>query len=394
VLKPLERVIPPNREEPSERDGGIYLDNPKFPNLAEYISQPIWVVTTNGYGECFNPYWGNYTGLSEEESSDFGWSRAFHPEDLGDFMKLLQNSAGGEGREFEARLRRGADGSYRRHVCRSSRVSSQSNGQSNGQSSGPIHLLICCTDVEDWRAAEARGKEQGALLGVCLRSHDQEKRKIAHGLHDSAGQYLVALQMKLDGLQRCSLGSTGRENPIVDECRELVKRCSKELRAISYLLYPPLLDDLGLESAVRLHVDGVMERTRTRIELDIEPNLGRLDRDLEIALFRVVQEALASIDLECGRQSGRRCGDKIAEVKIGASPTSIFAEVRGPGVIEPLPKRAAARASSHAPSGFGVATLQQRIQEAGGIFEMESAASGIVIRAAVPRKARVAQACD
>jgi len=389
-LNPLECVIPPNRAESSECDGETHLDHPKFPNLGECISQPIWVVTPNGYGECFNPYWGNYTGLSEEESSDFGWSRAFHPEDLSDFMKLLQNSAGGEGWEFEARLRRGADGSYRRHLCRASRVSSQLNRPSNG----PIHLLICCTDVEDWRAAEARGKEQGALLGVCVRSHDQEKRKIAHGLHDNAGQYLVALQMKLDGLQRCSLGNTGRENPIVDECRELVKRCSKELRAISYLLYPPLLDDLGLESAVRLHVDGVMERTRTRIELDIEPNLGRLDRDLEIALFRVVQEALASIDLECGRQSGRRCGDGNAEVKIGASPTSIFAEVRGPGVIEPLPKRAAARASAQKLLGFGVATLQQRIQEAGGIFEMESAASGIVIRAAVPRKARIAQACD
>jgi two-component system, NarL family, sensor kinase len=207
-------------------------------------------------------------------------------------------------------------------------------------------------------------------------------------LHDNAGQYLVALQMKLDGLQRCSIGNTGRKNPIVDECRELVRRCAKELRATSYLLYPPLLDDLGLESAVRLHLDGLMERTRARIELDIEPNLGRLDRDLEIALFRVVQEALANIYQQSG---GRQSGNKDAEVKIGASPRSVFVEVRGPAT-EPQPDKFAA--GSKVPCASGMAAVRQRILDAGGAFEIDELPGNTAVRAEVPRKALVEHACD
>src|SRR5690349_25126639 len=89
----------------------------------------------------------------------------------------------------------------------------------------------------------------------------ERMRRTSHGLQGRAGQYLGGLQMKLDGLQRSGIGSTGRKNPTVDECRELVKRCCREIRALSHLLYPPLLDDLGLESAVHLHEDGFVGRT-------------------------------------------------------------------------------------------------------------------------------------
>jgi signal transduction histidine kinase len=374
-LKSFASPMTVSKELSSEADGAIHLHDLKSQNLAEYISQPLWVLKPNGCGEYFNAYWGSYTGLSEEESFDFGWSRAVHAEDLGNFMKLLRNSSRSADWECEIRLRHGADGSYRRHLCRCSPLANQSKGL--------VRLLVCCADVEEQRQAEASAREQGRLLGWCVRGHDQEKRKIAHGLHDSAGQYLVALQMKLDGLQRCSIGNTGRKNPIVDECRELVRRCSRELRGTSHLLYPPLLDDLGLESAVRLHVDGLMEKTRAKIELDIEPNLGRLDRDLEIALFRVVQEALADIF--------RQSGSKDAEVKIGANPASILVEVRASG-MEPQPDKFSA--GLHLTSALSVAALRQRILEAGGVFEIEALANGIVVRAAVPRRAMVAQACD
>lgn len=351
-------------------------DERKFRNLTDYISQIVCVLTPLGQGEYFNPYWETYTGPSEGQSLDFGWMRAFHREDLDGFIKLLRRPIEPDGWEFEARLRRATDGSYRRHLCRCSVVANQPPGL--------MKLLICCTDVEGWRTAEASSKEQGALLASSGRIHDREKRKLAHALHDSAGQYLVALQMKLNGLQRCSIGNIDRKNPIVDECRELVKRCCKEIRAISYLLYPPLLDDLGLESAVRLHVDGFMERTKAMVEVDIEPNLGRLDRDLEIALFRVVQEALASIH--------RQCAGKNAHIKIGASPTSILVEIEGSGGMEPLPGQF--MAFSRTPSGVGMATVRQRILEAGGLFEIEPLPTGMVIRAVVPRRALVTHAGD
>jgi PAS domain S-box-containing protein len=392
-VKALERTISSNTqahldsvlrtyhqaaEGRSYEDRSICRDEWKSRNLADCIAQIACVVTPQGRGQYFNPYWESYTGLSEGQSLDLGWTRAFHREDIDGFIEFLRRPLEANGCEFEARLRRASDGSYRRQLCRCSIVTSQSDGL--------INLLISCTDIENWRNAEAAAKEQGALLGLSLRTHDEEKRKIAHGLHDSAGQYMVALQMKLDNLQRCSTtGNAGRNNPLVDECRELVKRCCREIRSISYLLYPPLLDDLGLESAVHLYADGFRERTKATVELEIEPNLGRLDRDLEIALFRVVQEASANIH--------RQCASKNVHIKIGAGPTSVFVEIAGSGGPETSASKFAA--SSQTPSVICMATLlRQRILEVGGLFEIGSLADRVVMRAAVPRRALVAQACD
>ena len=384
-VKALEHAIPPNTERvpstqpgqaPFYEDRSTRGDEWKSRNLADCIAQIVWVVTPQGRGQYFNPYWESYTGLSEGQSFDLGWTRALHREDIDRFLGLLRRPLDANGCEFEARLRRASDGSYHRHLCRCSIATNQLGGL--------VNVVICCTDVEGWRNAEATATEQGALLGLSLRTHDEEKRKIAHSLHDSAAQYLVALQMKLDGLQRCSIGNTGRKNPIVDECRELVKRCCREIRGISYLLYPPLLDDLGLESALHLYADGFMERTKAKVELEIEPTLGRLDRDLEIALFRVVQEGSANIY--------RQCASKNVHIKIGAGPTSAFVEIAGSGGAEPSAGKFVA--SPQTPSGISMATLRQRILEVGGLFEIGSLADGAVIRAVVPRKALVAHACE
>jgi PAS domain S-box-containing protein len=374
-LKTFEHSIPPHSGV-SDSARPIRAEEWKFLNLADHMSQIVCVVTPQGNGRYFNPYWQNYTGLSERESLDFGWMRAFHREDLDSFIKLLRRSIAPGGWEFEARIKLANDGSYRRHLCRCSLLA--------GRADGSVNLVISCTDVEEWRKAEAIAKEQGALLGLSLRTHDEEKRQIAHGLNDSAGQYLVALQMKLDSLQRSSVAATGPKNPIVDECRELIKRCYREIRATSHLLYPPLLDDLGLEAAVHLHVDRFMERTKVKVELDIEPNLGRLDRDLEIALFRVVQEALAT--------THRQSAAKSAQIKIGAGPTSIFVEVATFCGTDGLAQKF--MPSPRTSFGVGLATLRQRILEVGGLFEIVSPADGMAIRAVVPRRALVAHPCD
>jgi PAS domain S-box-containing protein len=390
-LNTIERIFPPNGEGHSEsgphivhcsdenlsygeRSNGV--DEDSFGNLAEYISQIIYVVTPQGHGEYFNPYWEAYTGQTREDSLDHKWMGAFHREDLDAFVKRLRRAAEPVGWEIEARLRRASDGNYRRHVCRCSTLANQAGGATK--------LLIHCTDVEDSKSVELAAKEQGALLGLSLRTHDEEKRKIAHALQDSAGQYLVALQMKLDGMQRSAIGSTGRKNPIIDDCRELVKRCVREIRATSHLLYPALLDDLGLESAVHLHLNGFMERTKVKVESDIEPNLGRLDRDLEVALFRVAQEALATIHAQGAKKELR--------IKLGAAATSVFVEVAGRGVPESL--SGGVLGSPHRPSGAALAMLRQRILEIGGLFEISSLPNGVVIQAVVPRRAVVSQACD
>jgi PAS domain S-box-containing protein len=375
-IKAFNGVVLPKAEPGAESYPALREDESTFRDLTDHMAQIVCVVTLHGRGRYFNSYWENYTGLTRGESIDLGWMRAFHDEDLESFIKLFRRPVEASGLEFEARLRREKDGNYRRHLCRCSMLEHRQGGLSN--------VLIYCTDVEEWRKAEAKAAEQGVLVGVSLRIHDEEKRKIAHGLQDSAGQYLVALQLKLDGLQRSATNKTGGKNPIVDDCRELVKRCCKEIRAISHLLYPPLLDDLGLESAIHLQVDRFMERTKATVELEIEPNLGRFDRDLEIALFRVIQLALVSMDPQCAGKDVR--------IKIGAGQASIFVEVEGPDGMDLLPNKFFP--SLRTPSAVSLATLRQRILEMGGLFEMGSSGGGMIMRAVVPRRALVSQACD
>jgi signal transduction histidine kinase len=361
------------------RDASTHVDRPirevesKLMNLADFQPQPVWVVAPDGSADYFNLYWERFTGLSEEESLHFGWIRALHADDVDAFLKQLRNAAD-HGFEFEVRLKGAGEGRYRRHLCRSSLLPNGSERLAK--------LLISCVDVEDWRSFRDAAQEQAALLGFSLRAYDEERRKTAHAIHDSAGQYLIALQMKLDGLQRGSENGAGK-SPFVDECRELVKRCSRELRAISYLLHPPLLDDLGLESAVRFHVDSFVERTKIKVELDIEPNLGRLDRDLEIALFRVVQEALTNVNRQDAGQSAR--------IKISASSSNVHVEVEASAGMTSL--RGTFPASPRSSSGLGIAITRERIRQIGGTFEVSSS-PGIMIRAVVPRRALVAHACD
>ena len=362
-----------SRDTSTHNDPPIRRGESKSLNLSDFLPQPIWVVAPDGSADYFNLYWERFTGLSEQESLHFGWIRALHPDDVDAFLKQLRNSAD-RAFEFEVRLRGATDGHYRRHLCRTSLLPAGSDHLAK--------LLICCVDVEDWRRSHDAAREQAALLGFSLRAYDEEKRKTAHAIHDSAGQYLIALQMKLDGLQRGS-GNGARKNPFVDECSELVRRCSRELRAISYLLHPPLLDDLGLEAAVRFHVDTFVERTKIKVELDMEANLGRLDRDLEIALFRVVQEALANID--------RQAADQNARIKIGASSSNVFVEASASAGMGSL--RGRFPASPRGASGLGIAITSERIRQIGGTFELTSS-PGLLIRATVPRRALVSQACD
>jgi len=127
-----------------------------------------------------------------------------------------------------------------------------------------------------------------------------------------------------------------------------------------------------------------MERTKVKVELDIEPNLGRLDRDLEVALFRVVQEALAI--------AYRQSLVKGAQIKIGGGPTSIFVEVAASGGMDGLAEKV--MPSPRTSLTVSLAILRQRILEVGGLFEITSRDDEMAIRAVVPRRALVAHACD
>jgi two-component system NarL family sensor kinase len=140
--------------------------------------------------------------------------------------------------------------------------------------------------------AEKRLRELATRL---LQVQDDECRRIARDLHDSAGQYLAAIQMNLNALERDASSLPPSQTKRVSDSVEMANRCMAEIRTISYLLHPPLLDEMGLASALALYAEGFAERSGIRVDLDVPDDFGRLPAEAEIAMFRIVQQGLANI---------------------------------------------------------------------------------------------------
>ena len=129
---------------------------------------------------------------------------------------------------------------------------------------------------------------------------DEERRRLARELHDSVGQTLAALGMNIGIVQAQSHKLDAAVARAVSDNAGLVEQVSREIRTISHLLHPPLLDVAGLASALRWYVDGFSERSSIKVELEIPADFGRLPGELEIAIFRVVQECLSNISRHSG----------------------------------------------------------------------------------------------
>ena len=154
---------------------------------------------------------------------------------------------------------------------------------------------------------------------ILMLAQDAERRRIARELHDSAGQLVAALQMSLEPMKddAAKLDSELAEN--LGETLELVQQLSQELRTVSHLLHPPLLDELGLPSALKWYVEGYAERSKIDVQLELANDLGRLPVDMETALFRIVQESLTNIH--------RHSGSKSAFIRVARSESELSLEV-------------------------------------------------------------------
>jgi signal transduction histidine kinase len=148
-----------------------------------------------------------------------------------------------------------------------------------------------------------------------MRVQDEERRHIARELHDSAGQNLAALGMTLARLQDDGKYDPARLTKSIKEAEDLIHVLTKEIRTTSYLLHPPMLDETGLSSALRWYVDGLAERSGLSIELNIPDNFERLSPEMELAIFRLVQECLTNIH--------RHSGSKTAVIRIAREGDTI-----------------------------------------------------------------------
>ncbi len=143
-------------------------------------------------------------------------------------------------------------------------------------------------EVSERKRAEMGLRE---LTGRLLVTQDEERRHMARELHDHAGQTLGLLAMNLSALRKAATDLDSRIAQLADESRELTEALSREIRTFSYLLHPPLLDETGLRSALQWYADGFGERSKIKVDLKLPNDLGRLPREIEMLIFRVVQES-------------------------------------------------------------------------------------------------------
>jgi PAS domain S-box-containing protein len=242
---------------------------------------------------------------------------------------------------------------------------------------GPLHTeegTLITSAIRD--ISERKRAEEGlrVISGTLLHLQDEERRRLARELHDSAGQIIAALSMNLTPLE----SESGRIGPsaakAVEDSLRLVNELSKDVRTISYLLHPPLLDEVGLSSALRSFLEGFTERSKIKVDLEIQDDFGRLAQDLETAVFRVVQECLTNVH--------RHSGSPVAKIRIARSNGRVRVEVEDHGKGIPPEKKTAM--NSVGVPGVGITGMRERLRQLGGRFEIKSNAVGTVIVAELP----------
>jgi PAS domain S-box-containing protein len=229
-------------------------------------------------------------------------------------------------------------------------------------------------ELEEKNADILRQSEQVRDLSVRLmKTQDEERRYVARELHDSAGQTLAVLGMSLGAFLRKA--ETVAPELVKDGQRieQLVQQLHREIRTTSYLLHPPLLDENGLASALSWYVEGLKERSGLEIALDIPEDFGRLPADMELAIFRVVQEGLSNIH--------RHSGSKNAEIRISLAQDRVCIDIedRGQGMS---PERLAEIQSRG--SGVGIRGMRERVRHFQGEMKIESSGSGTHIVVSLP----------
>jgi PAS domain S-box-containing protein len=231
------------------------------------------------------------------------------------------------------------------------------------------YVIVVARDITERKAAEDLLRQLSVQL---LHAQDEERRRIAKEMHDGIGQYTVGLTLALCHLQTCLDETNPCSERLLSDCRRLVKRVSREIRAMSCLLHPPLIDELGLEFALRWLTNSYAERSGIEVFLEAPPEFGRLKPEAEMTLFRVAQESLSNVL--------RHSGSPTAIVRLMRTPNEVELEIADRGKGMPLRPPGST-------DGFGIGLLgiQARVKNVNGRFDLNSSAgTGVTIRVVLP----------
>jgi PAS domain S-box-containing protein len=368
-----------------EADEKLRRSEEELRTLANSIPQLAWMANPDGHIFWYNQGWYEYTGTSLEQIQGWGWKRVHDPNVYPRvFEKWTESIRTGSPFEMEFPLR-GADGVFRWFLTR---VSPFRDAQgkitrwfgTNTNIDEQRQLLRSLSEARDHleigvqeRTAELQAANVSLrdLSARLLKVQDDERRRLARELHDSVGQIMAALSMNLAVVQSQAHKLDALGARAVQENAALVQQASTEIRTLSHLLHPPLLEIAGLVSALRWYVDGFSERSNIKVDLEIPSDFPRLPNDTELAIFRIVQECLTNIH--------RHSGSSTAAIRILQESSRLLVQVQDNGRGIPQPKQLELMDSSR--GGVGVGGMRERLRQFGGTLEIESNGAGTVVSA-------------
>jgi len=233
-------------------------------------------------------------------------------------------------------------------------------------------------EVAERREAERRLRDSELSLrelsGHLLRTQDEERRHLGRELHDTIGQYLAVLKMGLDSLNSRHAVQDHLAATQIADCLNLAEQSIKELRTMSYLLYPPMLDEMGLKTALRWYIEGFAKRSGIEVQLEVCPSLRRLPGEVELTAFRVLQESLTNVH--------RHSGSATARIHVSLEGGWLHLEISDAGKGMP-PVVLEAQGDALASMGVGLRGMNERVRQLGGTLLLRSDA-GTTILASLP----------
>jgi len=342
----------------------LHESEERYRSLVEAAPDVIYTVSAeDGSLTSLNPAFETLTGWSRAEWLGKPFVGMVHPDDLPVAVERFQKALRGE-----------------THPPHELRVLCKSGEYLVGEFTSAAHVkdgkvvaqLGIARDITERKRAEESMRQ---LSGRLLRLQDEERRRIARQLHETTAQGLAGLAINLNMVKDSATHLSPRASACLSESLELAEQCSREIRTLSYLLHPPLVDEAGLAPALRWYTAGFGQRSGIEVHVEVSPEFGRLPSEFELTLYRIVQEALTNIH--------RHSGSKTARICLERRPNEIVLTVADEGHGFPSAALGTAGPES-ADVGVGIPGMQERARQLGGRLHIQSGSGGTTLTAILP----------
>jgi len=371
-----EEIKPRQTEESLEQSETI------FRAIDESVPYGVWICDASGRNIYASPSFLEFIGISQQQCSESGWAHALHPDDAQEAIAAWQECVRNGAPLWDRELRfRRAEGGWQHVLARGvpirgadGRIRFWAGVHLDLQHQKEAEIALEGFVAERTQELLRTRNELRDLSASLLKAQDEERRRIARELHDGVGQLLAAMNMDLSMVlsKRSALSEEAVKS--LEEIGSLVDQAIRDIRTMSYLLHPPLLHEIGLGSALQWYLSGFSERSNVAVYLDLTPDLGKLPSDVELSLFRIVQECLTNIH--------RHSGSPTAQVRLYRSRGEIVLEVKDDG--KGIPAEICQKISSGESFGMGMRGIRERLRQFGGRLELKSDENGTLVLAVLP----------